>query len=130
MNFDEITKGPVIDVNTAPAKAAESQVQRVERELEHVQDLKSYVLQKAKEFETLRLQYERQLSWAKAEMHRIGESADRNTLIGMREGYKTRDREWLKEIEQMQPDARIAIGDDGYIAIKPTLQAMLDKAKQ
>jgi hypothetical protein len=67
--------GPIVKDEPKPA---ESQVDRIKRELASIPDsyLRTYVESKAKEFEQLRRQYEQQLSWATVEIKRLGLLAD------------------------------------------------------
>ena len=125
--YDKLKDETVVDFKAGQAApAVENQAERIERELdrdfpERPRGLKAYILSKAKEFETLRKQYETQVAQLQFELKRIRESADGQDLHSMREGYKARDREWLSEIGKMEPEAQIAIGEDGLIMVRETL---------
>jgi hypothetical protein len=109
---------------------AESQVERIEREIEKMDPayLKTYVLSKAREFESLRKQYESQLSMAKDEIARLGKLADKpymSAQAAAQEGYKSRDREWVLALGVEFPDSQVAI-EGGLIEIPQTLKALHD----
>jgi hypothetical protein len=84
--MDEIIGQPTVKDEPKPA---ESQVDRIKRELASIPDsyLRTYVESKAKEFEQLRVQYEQQLSWATIEIKRLGLLADKANFATAGEIY-------------------------------------------
>jgi hypothetical protein len=104
-----------------------SQVDRVAKELETTPDsyLRTYVLSKAKEFESLRKSYETQLDWAKAEIRRLGTLADGKNFEAARAGRIQRDKEWLGGMSVL-PGMRVAVVA-GLVDIPTTVKMLVDR---
>lgn len=107
-----------------------TQVSRTEKEIlqyNSLEDLKAYVVGKAREFESLRKSYETQLSWLRSEVTRLGVLADAKTHGEATVGYVNRDQEWLKGLEAI-PDAQAVIVG-GLVDIPQTIALLKERLK-
>lgn len=107
-----------------------NQVSRTEKEIlqyNSLEDLKVYVVAKAREFESLRKSYETQISWLKGEVSRLGVLADAKAFGEANVGYVNRDQEWLKGLEEIPEAKAVVVG--GLVDIPQTIALLKERLK-